>query len=361
MRLSLAVLQDAKGLYRLRMLRPAAGLGAATLCMVALAGCASQPVHYASGRSSGRFYDPKLGVYASDRLVADGEAVPRGGGVYLVGRPYTIGGRAYYPSQRPEGYTAVGMASWYGDAFHGRRTANGEIFDKNSVSAAHPTLPLPSYVRVTNAGNGRSIIVRVNDRGPYHGGRVMDVSQRVAEALAFKGQGTARVRIEYVGPASLGGSDDTRLMATLRDDGVPAQLDGASAPTMVASTEDPTDTPPPPRPAIPQPQRVARANEQDIEPVETPEPALARRRLPAPVPPQRPFDFEATSRPGALPPPTVRAYRPVAPQARLQTQGRPPLVTFAVGDRTLAPSAPPLPAPRQLRARSGEAANLDEQ
>ncbi len=120
------------------------------------------------------------------------------------------------------------MASWYGDAFHGRRTANGEIFDKNSISAAHPTLPLPSYVRVTNAGNGRSMIVRVNDRGPYHGGRVMDVSQRVADALGFRGQGTARVRVEYIGRASLAGSDDNKLMATLRLDGMPAQLDGES-------------------------------------------------------------------------------------------------------------------------------------
>ena len=128
------------------------------------------------------------------------------------------------------------MASWYGDAFHGRRTANGEIYDKDSLSAAHPTMPLPSYARVTNLGNGHSIIVRVNDRGPYHGGRVMDVSSRVADVLDFKGAGTARVKVEYVGRAPLEGSDDVELLATLRIDGAPATLDGtpASRPVMVA-------------------------------------------------------------------------------------------------------------------------------
>ena len=141
-------------------------VAATALCAALLAGCASQPAQYASNGYRGRAFDPRLGVYASPRLVDDGQPVPRGGGSYLVGRPYTIAGRSFYPNEHPEGYAAVGMASWYGDAFHGRRTANGEIFDKNSISAAHPTLPLPSYVRVTNTGNGRSMIVRVNDRGP---------------------------------------------------------------------------------------------------------------------------------------------------------------------------------------------------
>ena len=158
-------------------------------------------------------------------MIADGQPIPHGGGQYLVGHPYTIAGRTYYPSEN-ESYTAVGMASWYGDAFQGRRTANGEIYDKESISAAHPTMPLPSYARVTNLTNGHSIIVRVNDRGPYHGGRVMDVSSRVADALDFKGAGTAHVKVEYVGRASLEGSDDRKLLATLRLDGAPATLDG---------------------------------------------------------------------------------------------------------------------------------------
>ncbi len=110
----------------------------------------------------------------------------------------------------------MGLASWYGDDFHGRQTANGEVFDMTSISAAHPTLPMPSYARVTNLANGKSLIVRVNDRGPFHANRVMDVSYRAAKLLEFERSGTARVRVEYVGRASLDGSDDRQLMATLR-------------------------------------------------------------------------------------------------------------------------------------------------
>jgi rare lipoprotein A len=113
------------------------------------------------------------------------------------------------------------MASWYGDDFHGRLTANGEVFDMTSLTAAHPTLPMPSYARVTNVSNGKSVIVRVNDRGPYHGNRLIDVSNKAAELLEFKGNGVAKVRVEYVGRAPLEGSDDRQLLATLRT-GVPA-------------------------------------------------------------------------------------------------------------------------------------------
>jgi rare lipoprotein A len=113
------------------------------------------------------------------------------------------------------------MASWYGDDFHGRLTANGEVFDMGSLTAAHPTLPMPSYARVTNLRNGKSLIVRVNDRGPYHGNRLIDVSNKAAELLDFKGNGVAKVRVEYVGQAPLEGSDDRQLIATLRT-GVPA-------------------------------------------------------------------------------------------------------------------------------------------
>ena len=140
-------------------------LGAAAGCL-ALANC--------SGGLSGKV-DPKYGVSSSARVVEPGQPVPKGGGVYRVGKPYMVGGREYVP-QEDVNYSAVGLASWYGDDFHGRYTANGEIFDMNSISAAHPTLPLPSYVRVTNLGNHRSIVVRVNDRGPYVGDRVIDLS-----------------------------------------------------------------------------------------------------------------------------------------------------------------------------------------
>ena len=144
-----------------------------------------------------------------------GEPVPKGGGTYRIGKPYTVGGKLYVPEEDVN-YRAEGMASWYGDDFHGRLTANGEVFDMGSLTAAHPTLPIPSYARVTNLGNGKSLIVRVNDRGPYHGNRLIDVSNRAAELLDFKGNGVARVRVEYVARAPLEGSDDRQLVATLR-------------------------------------------------------------------------------------------------------------------------------------------------
>ena len=187
-----------------------ARVGAVGGCCLALAHCSG----------SGGKVDPKYGVSASPRLVAFGEPVPKGGGTYRVGKPYTIGGRTFNPEENPN-YSAEGTASWYGDDFHGRQTANGEVYDMDSISAAHPTLPIPSYARVTNLANRKSIIVRVNDRGPYHAGRLIDVSARTARLLGFHKNGTARVRVDYVGRASLSGSDDTRLEATLRQ-GTPA-------------------------------------------------------------------------------------------------------------------------------------------
>src|SRR6202522_1007962 len=193
------------------VLRAARGVAAVATCLV-LANCAS----------SGKFanVDPKYGVSSSPRVVAFGDPVPKGGGTYRVGKPYTVAGRVYVPEEDTH-YRAEGLASWYGDDFHGRLTANGEVFDMASLSAAHPTLPMPCYARVTNLSTGKSLIVRVNDRGPYHGNRLMDVSSKAAELLEFKGNGIARVRVEYVGRAPLEGSDDRQLMATLRT-GAPA-------------------------------------------------------------------------------------------------------------------------------------------
>jgi rare lipoprotein A len=194
------------------------GIGAAAL---ALANCSG-------GNMAGRV-DPRYGVAASARVVEPGQPVPKGGGVYRVGKPYEVAGRTYVPEENIN-YSAVGMASWYGDDFHGRYTANGEVFDMNSISAAHPTLPLPSYVRVTNLANSHSIIVRVNDRGPYTGGRLIDLSVKTAKLLGFHGQGLARVKVEYVGRAPLEGSDDRKLMATLRENSP------ATAPIQVAAS-----------------------------------------------------------------------------------------------------------------------------
>jgi len=162
--------------------------------------------------------DPKYGVATSARVVEPGAPVPKGGGVYRVGTPYTVAGREYVP-QEDVNYSATGLASWYGEDFHGRYTANGEVFDMNSISAAHPTLPLPSYVRVTNLTNHRSIVVRVNDRGPYVGDRIIDLSVKAATLLGFYGHGLAKVKVEYVGRAPLAGSDDRKLASTLREGG----------------------------------------------------------------------------------------------------------------------------------------------
>lgn len=122
-------------------------------------------------------------------------------GAYKVGNPYIIDGQEYRP-QENFNYTETGIASWYGPGFHGETTANGEKFDTNELTAAHRTLQMPSLVRVTNLENGRSVVLRVNDRGPFSRGRIIDVSSKAADLLAFKGKGTARVRVETLAAES---------------------------------------------------------------------------------------------------------------------------------------------------------------
>jgi rare lipoprotein A len=205
--LGLNTLRAGSGMMRGRLsatARRIAPIGACAVLCAFLANC-----------SNG--VDSRYGVSPSPRVVADGDPVPKGGGGYHIGPPYTVGGRTYYPQDNPH-YQATGLASWYGDDFHGRLTANREVFDHNGISAAHTTMPLPSYARVTNLSNGRSLIVRVNDRGPYHGNRIIDVSTRAADLLGFRTSGTAWVKVEYVGRAPLEGSDDRFLAATLRQD-----------------------------------------------------------------------------------------------------------------------------------------------
>jgi len=174
------------------------------------------------------FSSSEYGVGVSPRVTRDPNP-PRGGGRYLVGKPYTVRGKTYYPAENPS-YSASGEASWYGADFHGRRTANGEIFSANALTAAHPTLPLPSYVRVTNQKNGRSVVVRVNDRGPYMPGRIIDLSYRAASMLGYVNTGSTDVQVEYVGPAPLEGDDTRTLLATYS--GPPVQDTGT---TRVAS------------------------------------------------------------------------------------------------------------------------------
>lgn len=124
------------------------------------------------------------------------------GGIYKIGTPYQIMGSWYYPRENPN-YNEVGIASWYGSKFHGRRTANGEIFDMNLLTAAHPTLPMPVRARVTNLENGKSIIVRINDRGPFAKDREIDLSRKAAEVLGFRDKGTTQVRVQYLGRAPM--------------------------------------------------------------------------------------------------------------------------------------------------------------
>jgi rare lipoprotein A len=140
------------------------------------------------------------------RIVELGQPVPKGGGIYKVGAPYRLNGQLYVPEEVRR-YDTTGMASWYGEMFHGRRTANGEIYDMEALTAAHPTLPMPSLARVTNLQNGRSLVVRVNDRGPYVRGRAIDLSWAVASLLQVRIAGTAPVRIQYLGPAPISGDD----------------------------------------------------------------------------------------------------------------------------------------------------------
>lgn len=160
---------------------------------VALTGCASDKGKH--GRQ-----DPFAGK-GSPYYKGSGP-IPRGGGRYLVGEPYQVAGRWFTPREQP-GYDKSGIASWYGEAFHRRQTSNGEYFDMAMLSAAHATLPLPSYAKVTNLENGRSIVVRINDRGPFVDSRVIDLSKRSAEVLGYKQKGMAKVRVQYIGAAPL--------------------------------------------------------------------------------------------------------------------------------------------------------------
>ena len=152
--------------------------------------------------------------------------VPKGGGHYSLGEPYRVAGKTYVPRDNPS-YSAVGEASWYGRDFHGHKTANGEVYDMSGFTAAHPTLPLPCYVRVTNLANGRSMVVRVNDRGPFTRGRVIDVSSSVAELLDFKRAGTTRVQVKYVGPADVDGNDRRMLLASYQGPGARGTPEGS--------------------------------------------------------------------------------------------------------------------------------------
>ncbi|MAU21924.1 MAG: septal ring lytic transglycosylase RlpA family lipoprotein [Martelella sp.] len=163
-----------------------------------------------------------------------------------IGKPYQVRGKWYTPKADTK-YSKTGLASWYGPKFNGAQTASGEIYDMNHLSAAHKTLPLPSYVRVTNLDNDSSVIVRVNDRGPFVSGRIIDLSKKAAEMLDVTGSGVANVKVDYVGPASRNADDMNYLMASYEKKEVPegvdpgrfgeVQLAKAEAPAAVATVE----------------------------------------------------------------------------------------------------------------------------
>src|SRR5579859_2069325 len=162
-------------------------LAASLALSLALAACASRPAAVSTVDSSAKSQ-----------------------GTFKVGKPYQVGGIWYYPNQDLN-YDETGIASWYGPDFHEKSTANGEQFDQNSLSAAHKTLPLPSIVQVTNLENGRSIEVRVNDRGPFVGNRIIDMSRRAAQLLGFEGQGTAKVEVKVLATESIQAQSIARL------------------------------------------------------------------------------------------------------------------------------------------------------
>lgn len=154
----------------------------ATAISAGLCGCATPP-------------PPEIPVSAPAQQQA--KIIKKYGGVYKVGNPYKVLGRWYYPKE-DYSYSEVGTASWYGPDFHAKKTANGEQYNMHALTAAHRTLPLPSIVKVTNLENGRSLLVRVNDRGPYARDRIIDISRKGAQLLGFIDKGTAKVRVEVM-------------------------------------------------------------------------------------------------------------------------------------------------------------------
>ncbi|WP_084798417.1 septal ring lytic transglycosylase RlpA family protein [Pleomorphomonas koreensis] len=301
-------------------------MSASLVLAIGVAGCGT--TEQGPLKSAKAKIDPRYGVAPSPRVVAMGEAVPKGGGRAMVGKPYRIAGKTYVPKIDPD-YKVVGLASWYGTDFHGRRTANGEVFDSASISAAHPTMPLPSYARLTSLATGRSVIVRVNDRGPFHSNRVLDMSQRAADMLGVKQAGVAKVRVEYVGPAATEGDDTAFLLASYR--GPSLQQPEADKPNvMVAAVEalpgvktmmhvfGGSDAPKP-APAAAAPIVTAAATTADL--VGSPAPAIDVVPLPRPaetfdyvtIASADPADFIAAPQVAALAPALEPTFAPVVP------------------------------------------------
>lgn len=180
-----------------------------------------------------------LSLGACSSMNDGGKSPKEGRGSYKVGAPYVIDGTTYYP-QEDYSYDETGIASWYGPGFHAKTTANGETFDQDQLTAAHRTLPMPSLVRVTNLDNGKSIVARVNDRGPFARGRIIDLSRRGAELLGFKENGTAKVRVQILPEESMAIADAARqkgsYIAGTKGSPVPPEAEIAAQPTTKVQT-----------------------------------------------------------------------------------------------------------------------------
>ncbi|RLU13105.1 septal ring lytic transglycosylase RlpA family lipoprotein [Pseudomonas prosekii] len=158
--------------------------------------------------------------------------------------PYTVLGKTYFPLQESKTYVASGTASWYGTKFHGQNTANGEVYDLYGMSAAHKTLPLPSYVRVTNLDNHKTVVLRVNDRGPFYSDRIIDLSYAAAKKLGYAETGTARVKVEGIDPQQWWAQKGRPAPLMLNE----PQVAQNAAPTITASAGKVEQwTPPPPQ------------------------------------------------------------------------------------------------------------------
>jgi rare lipoprotein A len=262
-------------------------------------------------------------------------------GYYKVGRPYQIEGMWYYPRENWD-YDEVGTASWYGEQFHGRYTADGEIFNLNELTAAHRTLPMPVVVRVTNLENGRSIKLRVNDRGPYARGRIIDVSRRAAQMLGFEGQGTTRVRVQIVVPDSMEvASAAGRIGPTPGVSEAVAAIVSAPLAVPVSVLEAMRASG---KTSTPAPQPASATLVAQVHPAVAPLPqSVASVKLAAtlPPPPPRPEIKVAAAQPVALPPPAPSTAVDARPYVIDDLPASPVPPTQAM--------APPPPPPAKIK------------
>ena len=230
--------------------------------------------------------ETELVVHAAKQVGQPPAPGPEAGG-YKVGAPYQVAGVWYYPKV-DYAYRETGIASWYGPGFHGRFTANGETYDQNALTGAHRTLPMPSIVRVTNLENGRSVKVRINDRGPFKNGRIIDLSRRAADLLGFTEKGTAKVRVEVV-------EDESRRLAA------------------AALSEEAAANAPAPAPMVPVESRPLSGEGSLVEPTEASNPAASQTAAVPPPQEQASPSLVATARPAVPAPDGQVTTVPVTP------------------------------------------------